>query len=493
MSQTREPSGVRDDPLVERTRRILLSKPIRFGAWVALAGVILQLIGLLWDALMHSNDPMLAHRESVFSLSNPSHVMIMLGLVAAAAGAIWSLFWFAVSHRGSVKRIVMAAGAAALLLGLSGVVVGVAISTSGTAHDDGAMAAAGTGHGHGSAGQQITDPKLVAALDELKTIVRDRGTESAIVRLKAMAAADERILSEGHTLVHEVGRYSFTFYGGAGVAFGHCQADFQSGCYHGVLEAYFDSNPKVTPAQIAGLCDQAAGSGATNFVRFQCLHGLGHGVTLYYKHNLPKALKTCDLLATDWDRNSCYGGVFMENVVFAQNPTDSAGSKEKAFLKKDEPLYPCSTLDEKYLRECFLMQTSAILWFNNYDFDAAFDACEEAREAFVSVCYQSLGRDIAGHTLRDKKKSVALCALGASRYQSFCHVGVAKNLIDVNAKIDDALAYCRMAPGPSKNACYFAIGEQIAALNTDLKARAPECERVPDAFVRYCRRGAQLD
>lgn len=493
MTQTREPQDLHDDPLVASARRVLLSKPIRFGAWVAVGGVVLQLSGLLWDALMHSNDPTLAMHENVFTLSNPSHLMIMLGLVAGAAGAVWSLFWFAVSHRGSVKRIVAAAAAATLLLGLSGVVAGVVITTSGSNHGAPVAGEAMGDHQHGAAGQQITDPQLVAALDQLKALVRTNGTEAAVARLKQMAAADERILSEAHTLVHEMGRYSFTVYGGAGPAFAHCAADFQSGCYHGVLEAYFDNNPNVSPKQIAGLCDQAAGGTATNFVRFQCLHGLGHGVTLYHKHNLHKALQTCDLLATDWDRSSCYGGVFMENVVFAQNPPANAGPKEKAFLDKNKPLYPCSDLDQKYLRECYLMQTSAILWFNDYDFEAAFDVCDGATGDFISVCYQSLGRDIAGHTLRDKKKSIALCALGSGRFTSYCHVGVAKNLIDVDAKIDQALAYCRLVPAAAKQACYFAIGEQIAALNTDLKARAPECERAPDAFVRYCRRGAQLN
>ena len=44
---------------------------------------------------------------------------------------------------------------------------------------------------------------------------------------------------------------------------------------------------------------------------------------MIYAHNLPKALAGCDLLSDDWDKRSCYGGAFMENIV---NVTDAASS-----------------------------------------------------------------------------------------------------------------------------------------------------------------------
>jgi hypothetical protein len=42
--------------------------------------------GLGWDALLHAHDPLLAQHETVFSTSNPAHVLIAGGIFAALAG-----------------------------------------------------------------------------------------------------------------------------------------------------------------------------------------------------------------------------------------------------------------------------------------------------------------------------------------------------------------------------------------------------------------------
>lgn len=479
------------DPVVARTRRFLLRPPFRYAAWIAILGVVLQLSGLLWDALLHHRDPTLAENESVFSLTNASHLLIMLGLAATTAGAIWGLFWYAVSVRGSRKGIGSAIRAVAVVLALGGAVLGVAISTGGVAgdHDHRNLA------GHDDLATHIADPKLRETLVELTSLVRQSGTEHAIGRLEQIAAVDRRVLSEAHTLVHEVGRFSYGFYGSAPVAFSHCLMSFQSGCYHGVLEAYFQDNPKVTAREIAGLCDATLQAGSASFVRFQCLHGLGHGVTLFYSHDVLKALRTCDVLAADWDRSSCYGGVFMENVIFNQNPRHPAGHDDRAhktFLRKDEPLYPCTILADKYLRECYLMQTSAILWFNGYNFEHAFGECAKAPGDYISICYQSLGRDIAGYTIRDQERSLELCGLGAERWRSWCDVGVVKNLIDVAANTGAGIEYCEKVPKASRIACAFAVGEQAASLHSEPEPRAAECAKLPRAIRAACRRGAQL-
>ena len=98
-----------------------------------------------------------------------------------------------------------------------------------------------------------------------------------------------------------------------------CRDDWQSGCYHGVLEAYFLSQPTVGQAQVAAVCNGQIKADEKLILKFQCVHGLGHGLMMYLDHNLPKALQYCDYQAADWDRQSCYGGVFMENIIYAQS------------------------------------------------------------------------------------------------------------------------------------------------------------------------------
>ncbi len=60
----------------------------RAGFPTVVAGLLLQLVGFNWDAVLHHLDPDLAAREGVFTLANPSHLLVMAGLVLAPAGAM---------------------------------------------------------------------------------------------------------------------------------------------------------------------------------------------------------------------------------------------------------------------------------------------------------------------------------------------------------------------------------------------------------------------
>ncbi|MFP5316830.1 MAG: hypothetical protein ACLGI2_00895 [Acidimicrobiia bacterium] len=54
---------------------------------VALAGVVLMLAGLTWDAVVHARDAEAAHvEETLFSLGNPAHVVLLAGGALAVAG-----------------------------------------------------------------------------------------------------------------------------------------------------------------------------------------------------------------------------------------------------------------------------------------------------------------------------------------------------------------------------------------------------------------------
>ena len=249
---------------------------------------------------------------------------------------------------------------------------------------------------------------------------------------------------------------------------------------------------------------------------------------MYYGHHLLMALEGCDLLTTGWNRNSCYGGAFMENVVNATAPHHPAsalvspgaaaegvpGEAAEASdhgagmhghgatamaegvepfepLRADDPHYPCSILDEKYLTSCYQMQTSAMLWHNDGDIADAAAACVGAPEAMRNHCFVSLGRDISGRTLQDEDDARRECRKSPEEYREWCYVGVVRNFVDVTATTDAGFSFCRAVEDSAKSRCHEAMGEALYSLHADEATRRETCEASEtEDLALACRRGA---
>jgi hypothetical protein len=336
------------------------------------------------------------------------------------------------------------------------------------------------------------EAKIRCYQSHLETVLQMEGTERALAELEQITAQDPEALREAHPLVHHVGQQSFTRYGSAPLALSHCRDVFWSGCYHGVLQGYLSSLPMVEPQHILPLCPTSETVSAYSFQRYNCLHGLGHGLTIQFRYDLLKSLAFCDTLQGPWDRESCYGGVFMENIVSFQQARQAKPSSEHphhdatSFLNPQDLLYPCSVLHEKYLRACYLMQTSAVLTFLNYDFAQAFSQCARVQGDHQTTCYRSLGRDISGFTLRDAGRVNELCRLGQGDQVQQCFIGAVKDFILTDASPDPGLSLCRSLDGPFKKDCYATVGEMVVPLFDDKTKRAQACRRGEDEYVDAC-------
>jgi hypothetical protein len=337
------------------------------------------------------------------------------------------------------------------------------------------------------------DPTLLS----LQEILKKQGTEKALQRLEELAAADPKVLGVAHMLAHALGRHSFSHYRRIEEAFKRCRETFESGCYHGVLEGYFDSLREVTRADVATVCDRAADKTAGSLLRYQCVHGLGHGLAGHFRGAMPEALSLCDALPSSRDRSSCHTGVFMENIVVAWHvrygdPSTHAHGDFKVALRDDDLQYPCNGVAARYQAACYEMQTSAMLVITGHDFERTFRACDAAPAPYITHCYLSLGRDVAGFTLRDQTKSLELCSRGTAKHRGYCFAGVAKNLFGLAWQVEPAAAFCHKTPADAKTLCYQAIGDQVAGLPGDATARERACATVEAGFVQVCRRAARL-
>src|SRR5881396_1449778 len=329
------------------------------------------------------------------------------------------------------------------------------------------------------------------------------GVADAVATLDALAAADRDVAEHAHEFAHGLGIEAYGKSTDIVKTFSACGDGFSSGCRHGVIQAYFESREQVTQPEVEALCQPFKSPGESRWVLFQCVHGMGHGLTMLYAHDLPRALTDCDLLSDGWDRESCYGGAFMESVINATAPHHPAtqlaahshhhmaATTFKA-LEPADPLYPCSIMAERYLHACYQMKTSVLLNLNHGDLGDAAKSCERAPAQVRQVCFQSLGRDITSYTNRDPQKTATMCDKASEPYRPSCYFGAAKALVDWTATTDAAFAFCRIvgheAGGPT---CFQALGEEIATLLAGLPEREQQCLRAQEPqAVTACRLGA---
>jgi hypothetical protein len=331
------------------------------------------------------------------------------------------------------------------------------------------------------------------------------GVADAVATLDAIAAADSDVAEHAHEYAHGVGIEAYGTSPDLAATFAACGDGFSSGCRHGVIQAYFESRQQVTQPEVEALCEPFRTGSAARWVLFQCVHGMGHGLTMFRGHDLPRALTDCDLLSDGWDRESCYGGAFMENVINVTSPHHPAtelaahGHHHMAMstfkaIEPADPLYPCSIMAERYLHACYQMQTSVMLYLNHGDIGDAAKSCEHAPAAQRPVCFQSLGRDITSYTARDPQKTADLCAKARDPYRPACYFGAVKALVDWTATTNAAFTFCGIVlREPGAPTCYRALGEEIATLLASAPDKEEQCThaQAPEA-VAACRLGAGL-
>jgi len=356
----------------------------------------------------------------------------------------------------------------------------------------------------------------------------------ALGALTALAGRDRRVEADGHVYTHVIGIRAWKPGMDVGKVFASCTGLFQSGCYHGVIQSYFTAQGGIDSTRVATLCDLIEGNTGNRWLRFQCVHGIGHGLEMVWNWDLPKALKGCDWLPTGWDRESCYGGAFMENAVAsmpnghhaparvlaeeaerrdssstaADDHAGHEGHGEAAghgahgldqsaitFKMRDpEDLrYPCTIVEPRYQASCYMLQGGMILTAVGSRVARAGEECNQAPAELRHQCWTSIGTMVSGIVVRDGRRAIRMCSEGEPGYRPWCYVGVVKNFIDVTADPDDGLDFCRMVPaGDDKRQCYVAVGEQVSMLHADRPAREAACARAHPEGREECRYGAYL-
>jgi plastocyanin len=280
-----------------------------------------------------------------------------------------------------------------------------------------------------------------------------------------------------HQAAHSAGRFAFEIFDEK--AFQTCSAECHSGCYHGATESYFRVHGTANLAEdLAVIC----GSEQNPFLSHQCYHGVGHGLMAFADYELFEALANCDLLPQG--QESCYTGVYMENVVGGLAPTVGHFTD----YLSDDPHFPCNVVDEKYKPSCYFYQTSRMVQLFNYDFGLVAEACGEIDLSLQQNCFESMGRDVGGVHFTDNPGAILDCGSApAGDPRIWCLNGAVQNTFWDPTGQDQALDFCALLEAePEKAGCYETIFRRAPSVLAGAEELQAFCGKTEPAYQEAC-------
>jgi len=198
------------------------------------------------------------------------------------------------------------------------------------------------------------------------------------------------------------------------------QASFvcEGASIHGIVEGYMmEQNwPEVTHEKltefVTTICQsiRATDNLHNPFYQYhlECLHGIGHALMFITGNDLPLSLELCNALPFKDNAYTCHTGVFMENHLGATSNNTAPPEHASDYLSRpDDPLYPCSILEEQYLPVCYQFKADLSLRTNE-DFDKAIEVCLEVPSEYQSLCFYQIGK-MAPDIFQEHDRVKAVC------------------------------------------------------------------------------------
>ncbi len=301
-----------------------------------------------------------------------------------------------------------------------------------------------------------------------------QGAKAALRRFDAQYADESDPAC--HRVAHTIGSAAFARNrGNVARTFANGSATCWSGYYHGVLErALLDVRgyqPERLAAVARDLCDDREVR-TVAWLAYQCLHGLGHGLMITTGYDLPRSLRVCNRLGGSWDRESCKGGVFMENI------STSYGFRSR-WLRDDDPVYPCSAVAPRDKAVCYQLVTSRVLQVVGPDWERVAEACAGVEAGWVASCFESMGRDVSGQSHRDPQEIAEACA--AARPFGGERDCIRFAAMDMTANFtggEEAAVLCSDLDDGLREPCFGAIGTIMGRFSTTATARRRACAAI---------------
>lgn len=313
------------------------------------------------------------------------------------------------------------------------------------------------------------------------------GGRRALAAMTERGTVEPEVSSGCHRIAHAIGAAVLARKGGEiSAALADGDSTCWSGFYHGLLERGLAPARSASELRqlIGTLCEPPEG-GWSSFVRYQCLHGIGHGLMLRTGNALEASLELCSSLHDQWSRQSCDGGVFMERF--------SPSLDDAPVFDASDPLAPCPTVAEAHKLYCYLQVADNLVRGLDYEWEAVAAACgTETAPTWREICFQGYGRQASGTNYGTPAAVADLCSVAGGEGESGCVYGAARDIASNAASGEPAAVFCRLLAAGLQARCFEGVGTIVATLETDQSTVRDRCAALAGAHRPDCLRGAGL-
>ena len=300
----------------------------------------------------------------------------------------------------------------------------------------------------GSSSKKIPDPvkRLNLPKNEVTNKVNEVAkTKGALAAWQFFKETYSNNNPEGsHDIAHYIGSLVYKELGLNGIK--ECDTSFSFGCYHGVLEELIAEDGIGDLAKVIEVCKTIPLQS-----QITCYHGLGHGILPFFKYDLKPSLSLCDSILPSEHQVYCYNGVFMENAIVNFSK-----------VTKDNPQWPCNTVDEKYKSACWGYQMVFLFNLYNNNITKIAEICSEAgKDDYTKNCIRGLSQQITQTSSYESNTIRGECAEISGDMANFCQIAAAEEWVFQRQSYDIAKAdLCETLPSPWSKECLEKIAVQ---------------------------------
>lgn len=291
------------------------------------------------------------------------------------------------------------------------------------------------------------------------------------------------IFSRCHEVTHYVGRAVHEQTGSVAQAYEQCTPVCHGGCYHGVIEAYLKDKhislqgieDTTVAKEIRSVCGREQDYRAPQ-TYWECLHGIGHALMFVTDSDLVRSLYLCDALPEQGQREACYGGVFMEN-----SSSSTSIDHPSKYLDPQNPMYPCTALEKKYLNLCYQYQSSYFAELTHWQWKDTIALCNKVPRAYRKGCFHIIGTNQVGYTQDNQRRKHTCDLIANPDFKRSCVSGVASALGGrYVGQPQQMMTFCSLVDAENKKACYRQMGNALFSWGDDAATRRNICNQITD-------------